>query len=114
MDTPTTTEQVVVCYVDDAGWKEYELPTELRANMTGTQEDAEKLAEAILREWLHATNYEASSASDYAEEEDYDEYTGTLKGEWYVIGVYGNETEGNWMAICAPDRGERVQFMFLM
>ena len=52
MNTPTTTEQVVVCYVDDAGWKEFELPTSLRDNMTGTKEDAEKLAEAILREWL--------------------------------------------------------------
>lgn len=103
MDIPTTTEQVVVCYVDDAGWKEYELPTSLKENMSGTKEDAEKLAEAILREWLRVTGIEAGLNE---EEDDAD--------GWYLIGVYGNETEGWWMALAAPDRGERVQFMFLM
>jgi len=99
----TITEHVVVSYVDDAGWKEYDFPAELKMGMIGTKDDAEKLAEAILREWLRDTGEAAGLADD---EDDAD--------GWYVIGVYGNETEGVWMAICAPDRGERVQFMFWM
>jgi hypothetical protein len=87
-----------------------ELPEEVYQGV-GTKEDALKKAKAILREWLHTT---LEGCDIESEDEGYDAYTGTMDDDWAVLSVHGNETLGDWMAICAPDRGEDVKFIFTM